>query len=62
MRFDNCMVNVSLLVTGLWIKFTDANVNTIARSKVRGNDHPDWTPIYINSPSIPMRKFGTFFN
>jgi len=41
------MVNGSLLVTGLCIKFTDATVGTIARSKVRGNDHfPDWTPIY----------------
>jgi len=46
MRIDNCMVNGSLLVTGLWIKFTDATVGTIARSKVRRNDHPDWTPIY----------------
>jgi len=40
MRIDNCMVNGSLLVTGLWIKFTDATVGTIARSKVRGNEHP----------------------
>jgi len=40
------MVNGSLLVTGLWIKFTDATVGTIARSKVRENDHPDWTQIY----------------
>jgi len=46
MRIDNCMVNGSLLVTGLWIKFTDATVGTIARPKYRGNDHPDWTPIY----------------
>jgi len=46
MRIDHCMVNGSLLVTGLWIKFTDATVGTIARSKVRGNYHPDWTPIY----------------
>jgi len=46
MRSDNFMVNGSLLVTGLWIKFTEATVGTIARSKVRGNDHPDCTPIY----------------
>jgi len=42
MRIDNG----SLLVTGLWIMFTHATVGTIARSKVRGNDPPDWTPIY----------------
>jgi len=45
MRIDNCVINGSILVTGLWIKFTNATVGTIARSKVRGNDHPDWTPI-----------------
>jgi len=43
------MVNGSLLVTGLRIKLTDATVGTIARSKVRGNDHPDWTPIIKQS-------------
>jgi len=41
MEIDNCIIKGSLLVTGLRIKFTDATVGTIARSKVRGNDHPD---------------------
>jgi len=31
MRIDNCIVNGSLLVSGLWIKFTGATVGTIAR-------------------------------
>jgi len=38
--------NMTDAVTGLWNKFTDATVGTIARSKVRGNDLPNWTPIY----------------
>jgi len=38
--------NMTDAVTGLWNKFTDATVGTIARSKVRGNDHPEWTPVY----------------
>jgi len=42
----NNMSNGSLLVTGPCIKFADATVGTIARTKVRGNYHPDWVPIY----------------
>jgi len=54
---NNCMVNSSLLVTGLWIKFTDDTVGTIARSKVRGSDHPDWTGLqFIKQPEYSNAK------